>query len=219
MKRFILVICMLILTAVVVNEIVYGVALGGNKRDADLLDSVSHKLIRFHVLANSDSAEDQSLKLKVKDEVLKVISPELSKCKNIDESREVLKKNDAKIKKVAEKVIKENGYTYTVNTSLSKESFPVKAYGTITLPQGNYEAYRILIGNAGGRNWWCVMFPPLCFIDVTKGEVAKSKTEAEMKRVLDQEEFDFVNNESDNVQLKFKAAEIFNDIKSYILSE
>jgi stage II sporulation protein R len=219
MKRIILVISILILTAVVANEMVYGVVLGGSNRDNEILNSVSSKLIRFHVLANSDSAEDQSLKLKVKDEILKIISQELNKCTTIEQSRQVLKNNDAKIRKAAERIIKENGYNYKVNTSLSKESFPVKTYGVVTLPQGNYEAYRILIGNAGGQNWWCVMFPPLCFIDITKGEVADEKTVAEMKKVLNEEEFDFINNESNNIQLKFKAVELFNDIKSYVLSE
>lgn len=219
MKRIILVISILVLTVLAANEIVYGLVLGGNKRDDELLNSVSSKLIRFHVIANSDSAEDQSLKLKVRDEVLKVIGPELNECTTIEQARQVLTKNDAKVKATAEKVIRENGYNYKVNTSLSKESFPVKTYGIVTLPQGNYEAYRILIGKASGQNWWCVMFPPLCFIDITKGEVAEEKTAKEMKKVLSDEEFDFINNKSSNIKLKFKVVEIFNDLKSYILSK
>ncbi|WP_163192875.1 stage II sporulation protein R [Clostridium thermarum] len=219
MKRIILVISILVLTALAANEIVYGVVLGGQKMDKELLNSVSSKLIRFHVIANSDSAEDQSLKLKVRDEVLKLIAPELNECTSIEQARQVLKKNDAKIKDTAERIIKENGYKYEVNTALSKENFPVKSYGIVTLPQGNYEAYRILIGEAGGQNWWCVMFPPLCFIDITKGEVAEEKTAEEMKKVLSDEEFDFINNKSNNIELKFKLVEIFKSIKSYILSE
>lgn len=219
MKRFILVISVLILTVLAFNEIVYSVVLGVNNGEEEILNSVSNKLIRFHVIANSDSAEDQSLKLKVKDEVLKAISAELNKSSSLEESRNILIKNDEKIKKVAEKVIRENGYKYKVATSLSKENFPVKTYGAITLPQGNYEAYRILIGNAGGQNWWCVMFPPLCFIDITKGEVEKEKTSKEMKKVLSEEEYDFINNESNNVQLKFKIAEIFKELGNYISAE
>ena len=219
MKRFILVICILILTVITFNEVVYSIVLGVKSGEEEILNSVSNKLIRFHVIANSDSAEDQSLKLKVKDEVLKAISAELDKSSSIEESRKILMKSDEKIKKIAEKVIRENGYKYKVNTSLSKESFPVKTYGAITLPQGTYEAYRILIGNASGQNWWCVMFPPLCFIDITKGEVAKEKTGEEMKKVLSEEEYDFINNESNNVQLKFKVVEIFNEFSENIFAE
>jgi stage II sporulation protein R len=219
MKKFILVISILILTTLVFNEVVYSIVLGGRSREKEILNSVSNKLIRFHVIANSDSAEDQNLKLKVKDEVIKALSAELNKSTSIAESRQILMKNDEKIKKIAEKVIRENGYKYKVSTELSKESFPVKTYGAITLPQGNYEAYRILIGNASGQNWWCVMFPPLCFIDITKGEIEKNKTGDAMKKVLSEEEYAFINNESSNVKLKFKAAEIFNDLKNYVLSE
>lgn len=160
--------------------------------------SVAKKIIRLHILANSDSNEDQALKLKVRDKVLEYISPKLSNSKSIDESREILKKYDKDINDIAEKVIKENGYNYSVKTELSYTDFPVKLYGNIILPQGRYEAYRILIGNAKGHNWWCVMFPPLCFTDITKGNVEPKKTQEEMKSVLTKGEYELVDNSSNN---------------------
>lgn len=167
-------------------------------------ETVSEKIIRFHVIANSDSKEDQALKLKVRDEVLKYIAPKLSKSKNIDESRKIILKNDKNIKKIAEDVIKKNNKHYSVKTTLSNENFPVKEYGNITLPEGNYEAYRIIIGSGKGHNWWCVMFPPLCFVDISKGEVAYKETENEMKKVLNDEEYNLVDNKENTQKNKGK---------------
>lgn len=198
-----------------------GVEINGIDRNTEKTDeiqeSIAGKIIRFHVIANSDSVEDQTLKLKVKDKVLEYISPKLKNCTSINESRLILVNNDKKIKKLCEDTIKQNGYTYKVATTLSHENFPVKSYGNITLPQGKYEAYRIIIGSGSGRNWWCVMFPPLCFVDVTKGEVSDKKTETLMKKTLNEKEYNIVNNDSNNkayylndnkVVLKFKTWEV-----------
>lgn len=198
------------------------------------VEEIAEKLIRFHVIANSDGEADQSLKLKVRDEVLKYIQPILKESESVEQSRKILNEKNHEILKIAEKVIKDNGYDYKVESTLSNEYFPVKTYGNITLPQGQYEAYRIIIGNGEGQNWWCVMFPPICFVDITKGEVAYEETEKEMKSVLNEEEFNMVDNtnkekennkkankkdnkdvkivdntEDDNVVVKFKVAEIF----------
>lgn len=176
--------------------------------------TISDKIIRFHVIANSDTTEDQTLKLKVRDEILNYISPKLKDSKDIDESRKILDENNEVMKEIARKVIKENGYEYEVITMLSHENFPVKSYGNVTLPQGNYEAYRIIIGSGEGHNWWCVMFPPLCFTDITKGEVAYKETEKEMKQVLTSEEYKLVNNldtntiDDEKIVMRFKCAEI-----------
>lgn len=201
------------------------------------IEDISGKLIRFHVIANSDNEEDQNLKLKVRDKVLEYVQPLLKNSKNIEESREILNKENEKILEIAREVIKENGYNYSVESTLDKENFPVKTYGNITLPQGEYEAYRIIIGTGEGQNWWCVMFPPICFVDITKGEVAYEETEEEMKKVLDDDEFNMVDNtnsenissekieeikevndviadntEDDNVVIKFKIEDILKNL-------
>jgi stage II sporulation protein R len=192
-------------------------------------ESISSKLIRFHVIANSDSVEDQALKLKVRDAILEYIYPKLKGSNSLNESRKIIKDNEEELKKIAIKVIKEKGYNYTVNTSLSYENFPAKSYGIITLPQGKYEAFRIIIGSGKGQNWWCVMFPPLCFIDVTKGEVSNKETEKEMKKVLNNKEYNLINNTVDinnkddksNTQIivKFKIVEVIKDIKDKIFKK
>lgn len=180
---------------------------------------IASKIIRFHVIANSDSKSDQALKLKVRDKVLEYIQPKLKKSKSIEESRKIIKENDKQIIDIANKTIKDNGYSYSVKTTLSNENFPIKTYGNITLPQGEYEAYRIIIGDGKGQNWWCVMFPPLCFVDITKGEVSYKETEAEMKTVLTPEEYKIVNNKADkgeesNIKIKLKVLEMLKDKKN-----
>lgn len=177
--------------------------------EENVVEDISEKLIRFHVLANSDSYIDQDLKLRVKDEVLKYISPILNESQSLEESREILKREDKNIIKIAEDYIKSQGFDYTVETTLTRENFPVKEYGNIVLPQGEYEAYRILIGEGKGQNWWCVMFPPLCFIDVTKGQVAYDETEEKMKDVLSEEEFKSVNKKENNVKFELKVIDLF----------
>lgn len=185
------------------------------KAEEKEVEEISEKLIRFHVIANSDSKEDQELKLKVRDKVIEYIYPKLKESKSIEESRQILKENDKAIKEIAIKEIKANKYNYEVDTTLSYEKFPVKTYGNITLPQGNYEAYRIIIGNGEGQNWWCVMFPPLCFVDITKGEVSYKETEKQMKTVLNYEEYNKVDNKLSNkkINFKFKAVEVLKEIK------
>lgn len=146
-----------------------------------ILEDIQNEIIRFHVLANSDTEEDQALKLKVRDKVVEEMYGKLSGCKNIDEARIVMLDNMDEVNSIAEKVIKENGYNYTVTSELSRENFPDKMYGDTLFPQGNYEAFRILIGEAKGQNWWCVMFPPLCFVDESKQAINTSKTKENLE--------------------------------------
>lgn len=186
----------------------YALAYTNSNEDA-IQKNIAKKVIRFHVLANSDSDNDQNLKLKVRDAVINYMRPKLENCKNINKSRKILIENNYNIKKLANGVVKQNGYSYNVNTELSEVNFPVKSYGNIVLPEGKYEAYRVLIGQAKGHNWWCVMFPPLCFTDITRGEIEEKKTEAEMKKVLTPEEYKAVYNSNRNskIQVKFKIVE------------
>ncbi len=168
-------------------------------------DKIKDEIIRFHVIANSDSEKDQKLKLEIRDEVIKYLEPKLSQSKSINESRKIIKENDKKVKEIAKNMVKDKGYNYKIDSQLSKENFPEKVYGNITLPQGEYEAYRILIGDSVGQNWWCVMFPPLCFVDVTKGEVAYNETEKRMDEIVQKEE-------KENYNLKFKVIEVLKDV-------
>ncbi|MDP4159592.1 MAG: stage II sporulation protein R [Bacillota bacterium] len=138
----------------------------GNAMEKEALASTPEQLIRFHVLANSDSDQDQALKRAVRDAILKEVSPKLAVSKSLNESRQILKKVCPEMEDIAHKVIKAWGKDYLVHTEYGHFSFPTKSYGTLVLPAGNYEAVRVVIGEGQGSNWWCVLFPPLCFIDI-----------------------------------------------------
>ena len=134
-------------------------------------EDIAQSVFRLHVIANSDSKEDQDLKYKVRDKVLEYMNEISMDCSSKEEVILLAEEHKEEFKKIAEDVIKENGYDYTVNISIGNFDFPTKTYGDISLPAGEYDALRIEIGEAKGQNWWCVMFPPLCFVDVTSGVV------------------------------------------------
>lgn len=212
MKKFVTTISIILIIIIASSKIIYGQGVINKlkntvtgmantqssnnqvKNNDEMLESISSKIIRFHVIANSDSDKDQNLKIKVKDAVIKYLFPKLNDSKDISQSREILKANDENIKNIALKVIHDNGYDYSVKSTLSHENFPVKTYGDITLPEGNYEAYRIIIGSGQGKNWWCVMFPPLCFIDITRGSISEDETKSSMERVLTKDEYKYIDN-------------------------
>lgn len=126
----------------------------------------SEQLIRFHVLANSDSEQDQALKSAVRDAILKEVAPQLAVSRSLDESRQILKKISPEMESIGHAVVKMWGKDYRVHTEYGHTSFPTKSYGSLVLPAGDYEALRVVIGEGQGSNWWCVLFPPLCFIDI-----------------------------------------------------
>lgn len=124
------------------------------------------KLIRFHVIANSDSAQDQALKRAVRDAILEKVSPLLAASKSLAESRRIVQELRPEMEQIARSVVKAWGKDYSVRTQYGKFSFPTKSYGSLVLPAGEYEALKIVIGKGEGANWWCVLFPPLCFVDI-----------------------------------------------------
>ncbi len=174
-------------------------------------EAYKDKLIRLHVLANSDSPEDQELKLKVRDKIIADMNDKLRNSKSIDETREIVKNNIEEIKGIALKEIEFNEKDYQVSVSLDKQNFPTKSYGGFTLPAGEYEALRVVIGDGKGQNWWCVMFPPLCFIDITNG-LTDGKTKDELRKVLTEEEFNMILSTKDSgempIILKSKVLEL-----------
>ena len=172
-------------------------------------NNIADSVFRLHVIANSDSKEDQELKLKVRDELLSYMNIISKDSTNKQETMKIAKEHKEEFKKIAEKVIEENGYNYTVNVQVGKADFPTKYYGDITLPAGTYDALKVQIGDAKGQNWWCVMFPPLCFVDVSTGIVPENSKQ-ELKQSLDDEEYDLISKTDDNeISFKFKIVELF----------
>lgn len=149
---------------------------------------LAEQVVRFHVLAASDSSADQALKLLVKNAVLEYMAQPLARCDNAAEALEILDEHTTDILRVARAVIEENGYDYPVTAGIEEVYFPVKSYGDVIFPAGMYTAYRIIIGEGQGSNWWCVLYPPLCFIDVTHGVVPEESKE-QLKTLLTPEEY------------------------------
>lgn len=181
-------------------------------------------VFRLHVIANSDSEEDQNLKLKVRDNVIKYMNTLCSKTTSKEEAIEIANAHLNEFKEIALSTIKENGYNYDVNISIDNVFFPTKTYGDISLPEGYYDALRIKIGKAEGKNWWCVMFPPLCFVDVTSGIVPDDSKEL-LKENLSQEEYDLICNgnsedlNNTDITFKFKIVELLNNTKLMLASK
>ena len=175
-------------------------------------EDISESVFRLHVIANSDSQEDQNLKYKVRDKILEYMNEISIDCSSKEEVIALAKENQEKFQDIAKKVIKENGYDYDVNVSIGNYEFPTKNYGDISLPAGNYDALRIEIGDAVGQNWWCVMFPPLCFVDVTSGVVPDESKET-IKENLNDEEYNLISDtESPSIKFKFSLIEFFKGI-------
>ncbi|MBQ8588148.1 MAG: stage II sporulation protein R [Clostridia bacterium] len=170
-------------------------------------DALANGVIRLHIRANSNSEEDQALKLKVRDRLLSESKKMMKNDMSIDEVRSYARENLAVIRAIAVDEIRKNGYDYDVNVNYGKSEFPVKTYGDMTLPAGTYEALVVEIGASEGENWWCVMFPPLCFVD----EACVGPEAPEMLiESLGEDTYDMVSN--DKIQIKFKVYELIRDI-------
>ena len=172
-------------------------------------DNLYNSIFRLHVIANSDSEEDQNLKYIVRDNLINYMN---DSCKNLSSKDEVIQYAQShldQIKQIAENTIKENGFNYPVQVEIGNFEFPTKNYGDISFPTGFYDALRVKIGKSSGKNWWCVMFPPLCFVDTTTGIVPDSSKE-ELQENLSDENYMIVS-ESDNssIAFKFKIVELF----------
>lgn len=172
-------------------------------------ENISDQVFRLHILANSDSAEDQQLKLKVRDEILKKGKTVFASSNSLKETIELCKNNIALFQQTAEQCLKNNGSDYEVKVYVDKEYFNTREYDEITLPSGIYNALKIEIGQGKGHNWWCVMFPAICLSSVTDDELNKYLSEDEQKLV----------NSDSKYEVRFKIVEIYEKVKSKIISE
>ena len=172
---------------------------------------ISKNVFRLHVLANSNSEEDQNLKYKVRDSLINYMNSICINVQTKDEAINIARNHIEDFRKIALDVIKENGYNYNVEIEIGNFDFPTKQYGDIYLPAGLYDALRVKIGKAEGQNWWCVMFPPLCFVDVTSG-VVPDESKENLQENLSNEDYAIVSQENVITQFKFKIVELFQNL-------
>ncbi|MEG2119611.1 MAG: stage II sporulation protein R [Pseudoflavonifractor sp.] len=182
-----------------------GVWLGGQQT------ALSDKVIRLHIIANSDSAADQALKLQVRDRILAQSGALFSQNLPVEEAERQLTAHLGEFAAAGAEVVGQAGYSYPVSASLEHEVwFPTKQYTDFALPAGNYTALRVVLGDGQGRNWWCVVFPPLCLGSVTE-EVAQTA----LAGGFSQEELSLITGETEGYIIKFKAIELWNEFRAW----
>lgn len=177
-----------------------------------VVKGLADNLIRFHVVANSDSPEDQQIKGIVRDRIIEYMNEKLKHSRDIEQTRNIIINELQAIEKLAGDEVKKAGKDYKAEAILGQFPFPTKVYGDVTLPAGRYQALRIVLGKGQGTNWWCVLFPPLCFVDATHGTVPES-LKNDLKNVLSEEDYNIITMGAGTgdvpVRLKFKVVEIF----------
>ena len=180
--------------------------------------NLSDSVFRLHIIANSDSSDDQNLKLKVRDNIIDYMNTLTENTSNKDELISIASNHLNTFKEIALNTIKDNGYNYNVNIEIGNFYFPTKSYSNISFPAGNYDALKIEIGKAIGQNWWCVLFPPLCFVNSTTGIVPEDSKNI-LKENMDSESYKLINEGNNNetntsdIKIKFKIIEFFNNLK------
>ena len=172
--------------------------------ESEIYDSV----VRLHILANSDSEEDQALKLQVRDAILEVTAPLLGSCTDRDEAETVLRAHLAELTETAKGVLEHAGHSEAVAIEFDLEEYPERTYDSFCFPSGSYLSMRVLIGNAEGHNWWCCLFPPLCRAAATVSQ--KEAEDAFISVGLTSNQYKIITeNESPVYKIRFKFLELF----------
>ena len=180
----------------------YGKAMDEQKMQRE----IAKEVIRLHVVANSDSGEDQKLKLEVKEEILSLLREQMREDETVTAAQQTIRDHLNEIEEAAGRYIRDMGYDYPVTAELGTCYFPVKEYGDLTFQAGEYKALKVNIGRSEGKNWWCVMYPALCFVDSTYQVVPETSKE-QLKQNLTEEEYNSLLDGGDGVSYSFKIVE------------
>ena len=184
----------------------------------DTVQTLSEHIIRLHIVANSDTDIDQEVKLKVRDAVLEYLSDKVDLKNSTEETASIIKEELQNLQKIAATVLEQNGHVGKAVAEFGLFPFPTKEYDAITLPAGTYNALRITLGEGVGQNWWCVVFPPLCFADSQNGTM-RAETDDKLKETLPAEQYDLITTTDQDtlpVKFKFKVVEVVEETKHTI---
>lgn len=200
-----------IISFILITFFIFGLLMNLHINNDSVLGDIKDKIIRLHVVANSDSPEDQAIKLQIRDAIIKELEPKLENLKNQEEVKNLISANMDNLIAAAEEEMARLGKSFPIDIELGTYEFPTKIYGDLSFPAGSYQALNVKIGEAQGKNWWCVMFPPLCFVDIAQGVISE-KTLEEFKEILDEDELELLkskkNSEEETVKIKFKLVEM-----------
>lgn len=186
------------------------ITMWSQQKQESFASRIAPEILRFHVLANSDSKEDQDLKLEVRTLLLNTMYEQLGAGATKDETRTYISNNHESLEKVADSYMESKGCDYSAQIELTTCHFPVKVYGDMVFPSGTYEAARVTIGKGEGRNWWCVLYPPLCFVDATYAVVPDSSKQ-NLENLLAEDDYQALfdrRSEGTKVQIKSKLWEM-----------
>lgn len=199
-SKILLLLCVFVLCAAVCNILpVHGE------------EKIYESVVRLHVLANSDSDEDQALKLKVRDAILSYISPRVIDSASREDAIRILNSELEEIKKTATKAVADEGYDYSVDVTLTLEDYPTRNYESMSFPSGEYVSLRVMIGEAEGQNWWCVLFPPLC---LSAASERAENEEAFIAVGLNSDQYKIITETDDaKYYLRFKLLEVIENMK------
>ncbi len=183
----------------------------------NVFNDISESVVRLHVIANSNSDEDQQLKLKVRNATIAYTKTLIAECDSADNAVIVMSEHTDDIRKAAQDCLRQEGSNYTAEVYVGEYYFPAKSYGNYSFPSGDYQALRVVIGEGEGKNWWCVLFPPLCYVNA--GAVCVQQGEDDvLSNYMSDEAYSVVNggNSDGNVTVKFKVVEVFQNLFSSV---
>lgn len=195
-KQIVCVIIGICISIVMTGMIVKNRAEYVNAKAAEVQEKLAEEVFRFHVLADSDREEDQEVKLAVRDAVISFMKEDMGDEMSADETKLWAQEHLKELEETADKELEERGFDYRAKAEVTNCYFPEKRYGDVVFPEGKYEALRIRLGKAEGHNWWCVLYPNLCFMDTTCAVVSE-KGKEELKEALEEDEYEMITAMSD----------------------
>lgn len=173
-------------------------------------DELQEKMIRLHVIANSNTQEDQALKLQVRDRILEQATALLEQSADMSDAKVRLSTSLETMEAIAQQEIRAQGYDYAVSARLEQTEFPTKVYDGFSLPSGEYLALRVVIGEGAGENWWCVVYPPLCMT------AAANLPETAIATGLGEEDISLITEENTSYVLKFRSLELWESFRQWL---
>lgn len=196
----------MVIAAVSLGLMIFLLAMNGYRQNGELLASrIAPEIIRFHVRANSDNKKDQELKLQVRDYLLTTIYEDLGSSASKSEIKDYILQNKTELETLSDTFIQTQGFDYKTTIQISQQYFPEKTYGDMTFPNGSYEAVTVAIGSGKGHNWWCVLYPPLCFTDAVYAEMPDTSKNT-LEHLLAPE--DYSELVTGDVEVRFKILEM-----------
>lgn len=199
-------------------------------------DQIRHNVLRLHIIPNSDSQQDQNIKLIIRDEIIALEAIVFEKATDLETAKRAAGENLELLQQRANDILKENGFSYSAKAEVCNMFFDTRYYDSFTLPAGHYDAFRITLGNAKGSNWWCVLYPPLCLPAATPkheekpaislddkykldiDEINKADENAEFKEALSDKQVEIVRGKS-KYEVRFASVELFEKFKKWIAKE